>query len=405
MMYKVKGFKLRTVQEVSSEEQNRKLLASCRFIILQHLFEDTQEFVTHLIRAGATVDCVLGKEYSNDPSVVRALEEMGVRVMPIRYADIESSSLLDDLLTESLEQARANDQQVIVHEVGGYFHQAVLRVPDELQPYFLGVVEDTTFGYNRYKRVEDQLSVPVLQVARSPLKELEAVFVGEAIVLAFNNLMRTFGVSIPGREALVVGYGMIGTNVAKALKANNIQTTIYDTNHLRMIHAFMDGYRVVRSLDEELPKFDLVISATGTNAVEYGMIQNMKSGVILASGGSKNIEFDIRTLEETAFEIEALSEEVKKYTIEANGTEKDIVVLRDGTAINFREKSIPSEIIDIVYTEILHCMLSLIGERDRFETGLYELSPQEHSEISKKWLDNLHQPVAIHIRESTASTL
>ncbi len=42
-----------TVQEVSSEKKSKQLLSSCRLIILQHLFEDTEEFIQHLITAGA----------------------------------------------------------------------------------------------------------------------------------------------------------------------------------------------------------------------------------------------------------------------------------------------------------------------------------------------------------------
>ncbi len=275
--------------------------------------------------------------------------------------------------------------------MGGYFHKAVQEVPEELKEYFLGIVEDTTFGYNRYKSVEDRLVFPVLHVARSPLKELEAIFVGEAIVLAFNNMMRTLGISIPGRHALVVGYGMIGKNVAKALSANNIRASIYDTDYLRMIHAFMDGYPVIQSLEEEISNFALVISATGSPAISYDLISKLKSGVILASAGSKNIEFDVKTLEEKAIAIEKLTDEVKIYSIKVADQEKEIVVLRDGTAINFREKSVPSEIMDIVYTEILQCILSLIDNWNKYTKGLYELTGRDQSRISKKWLQNLHK--------------
>ncbi|RJE89666.1 hypothetical protein D3P07_05355 [Paenibacillus sp. 1011MAR3C5] len=395
-MYRIGGWKLRTVRELVSKEENKKLLSNSRLIIFQHLLEDTKEFIDHILESGAEIDCVFGKEYSIDESVRSYLEERGLKVVNLKYSELEKSSVLTDVLIRSLRIAKLNNQKVIIHEVGGYFNKAIQNIPTDLQPFFAGVVEDTTFGYNKYKQIENELLCPVYHVARSPLKEIEAYFVGEAIVLAFNNLMRSFGVSLPGREALVIGYGMIGRNISKSLELNNIYTTVYDTDRLKMLDAYINGHKILSSLDEEeLSKYDLIISATGQKAVDFETLSRLKQGVILVSGGSKDTEFDMKTLKSKAQSVEVINSEVKVYKIFCESEVKEIIVLRDGTALNFREKSVPSEVIDLVYSEIVVCILTLLKQQR--DPGLHELSHAKWSTIAENWLFNLLGHQTVHI--------
>lgn len=45
--------------------------------------------------------------------------------------------------------------------------------------------------------------------------------------------MRSLGISIHGREVLVVGYGMIGEQIAKTFQKNLLHPTIYDLDPLK----------------------------------------------------------------------------------------------------------------------------------------------------------------------------
>jgi adenosylhomocysteinase len=276
---------------------------------------------------------------------------------------------------------------VIINEVGGYFASVLPRIPEHLKPYFGGIVEVTTYGYNRYKQIKDQLKYPVFSVARSSLKEIEAVYVGQAVTLAFDHLMRSLGISIPGREALVIGYGMIGTEVAKALRSSQIHVTIWDKDPIRRLRAFVDGYHTMDGIGS-MKKFDVVISATGNQAVNINMMREMKSGVLLISAGSRNTEFDLEGLQRVADKKEIIHPEIPEIIIYTLGNQ-EIVVLRDGTALNFQIDSVPTEVTDLLLSEILACMIRLVQKRGELEGGLYELDRLGMASIARRWLKQI----------------
>lgn len=163
-----------------------------------------------------------------------------------------------------------------------------------------GVVEDTTFGHNRYKEHCKDIDVPVYSVARSVLKEIEARFVGGDAVKAMDILLREQGVSLPGRNALVIGYGMIGKNVARALQANDLRVHVYDKEDTPLLAAFIDGYHVRPKLDLlKHANIDIIFCATGdpNGALSFQEIEDCRDNVILVSVGSKDTEFDLAAIE------------------------------------------------------------------------------------------------------------
>jgi adenosylhomocysteinase len=165
---------------------------------------------------------VFAKPYSVDREALARLTKAGHDVIQQSYEEYEKPGFLDSSLKEALERSREDGKRTAILEVGGYFADPLLRLSESLVPYLVGVVEDTTFGHNRYKKVIEKVPVPVFSVARTQLKEIEARFVGKDAVAAVERLLRQRGVSISGRVALVIGYGMIGSNVARALAGERV---------------------------------------------------------------------------------------------------------------------------------------------------------------------------------------
>ncbi|EKE20526.1 MAG: hypothetical protein ACD_7C00540G0004, partial [uncultured bacterium] len=221
MKYQLLGNRLRACQSIASN--HKTLLSGCNILLLQHLFEDTLEFTNHLLNNGAKFNKILGKDYSTDQRIFAELKKKKLPVEIINsHFEETNSDYLRNILITALNSTKKEGRKLIIQEIGGYFSRIINSIPTDLTTTLAGVVEDTTYGYNKYKAVEAELKYPVFHVARSQLKEIEAVFVGEAIVLAFNNIMRDIGISIQGRKALVIGYGMIGKNIARFLKLNNL---------------------------------------------------------------------------------------------------------------------------------------------------------------------------------------
>jgi adenosylhomocysteinase len=296
---------------------------------------------------------------------------------------METKNVLDDILAEAIKKSKEDKKKIVIIEDGGYFADALTKISEEDAACFAGVVEDTTFGHNRYMKVVEKIKIPVFSVARSPLKEIEAIFVGRAAVLAVDSIFRDIGVSIPSRRALVIGYGMIGKNVAFALRANNLNVSIYDKNDHRNLKAFNMGFHIHKKL-ELIKEADIIFSATGTSAVSIDDIEMCKTDVVLASVGSKDIEFDIKGIHDLSIKTENISDNVVKYTLPSN---KTIYVLREGTAVNFLIKSVPTEIIDIVFSEIILCStLLLSSEKKYLPSSIHTVSESHLNKISKDWL-------------------
>jgi adenosylhomocysteinase len=264
----------------------------------------------------------------------------------------------------------------------------------ENTPYCAGVVEDTTFGHNRYLAVADSISVPIVSVARSRLKEIEAHFVGRDAVNAVDLIMRDMGESITGAHAVVLGYGMIGKNVARSLSASDLRVSVYDIRDHRNLKAFMMGFRVNKKA-ELIRSADIVFAATGWSSFPDEnkrrpalsadeILDQLSDNAVLVSVGSKDNEFDIQRLDELAAQKEQVHERVVRYTL----PNKNVVhVIKDGTAVNFILPSIPVEILDLVFSEIVLAAIFLLKTPETFTLNhVNSVNERYLSHIAKDWL-------------------
>jgi adenosylhomocysteinase len=66
---------------------------------------------------------------------------------------------------------------------------------------------------------------------------------------------------------------------------------------------------------------------------------------------------------------------------------KSVIVAKDGAAVNFMLPSIPNEILDLVFSEILLCSMLLLKRRDKYPPGTIHTSPDNFlNEVSRDWL-------------------
>ncbi len=385
MPYHLQGHQLRTVRSIVNQERNAAL-AGARLIVLEHILPTTAEFLEHLKSKGVEIFSVLAKPYSIDATAEARLIAGGISVTRITYDQLESTNVLDDLLLEAVKLSKIDAKPILILDVGGYFAGPLKsgRLPVEAPQYILGVVEDTTFGHNRYARAVSEIPVPVFSVARSDLKEIEARFVGRDAVGAVESVLRSRGVSIAGRNALVLGYGMIGSNVARALRSHDLNVYVYDREDFKNLRAFIDGFTIHKKR-ELLRRADLIFSATAERALSFREMEECKDNAILASVGSKDTEFDMTELRRQAVLREELGPHVVKYKL-ANS--KNVMVVQNGTAVNFLLPSLPIEILDLVFSEIIVCMMHLLKKAKEYPAGhrLYSVPESNMSAVSKSWL-------------------
>jgi len=176
---------------------------------------------------------------------------------------------------------------------------------------------------------------------------------------------------------------MVGSNVARALRHHDLNVHVYDMLDYRNLCAFVDGCYINKKR-ELIKHADLIFSATASEALTWEEIEECKDNVILASVGSKDTEFDIKTLREQALAEQIIGPAIKKYNLP---NDKAIFVVKDGTAVNFLLPSLPVEILDLVFSEILVCIVLLLKRQEKYPPGiLHNLADANLSAIAKDWL-------------------
>jgi adenosylhomocysteinase len=386
---------MRTVERFSKE--NRNLLKNSRILVLEHILPTTAEFLSLLIEVGAEIHSVIAKPYSIETDSLEKIKRLDVQVIVRNtYKEIEEESVPQQLLLNALEKSERDNKRIVIIDVGGYFAQALCKLDTQQSSMIAGVVEDTTFGHFRYLSAlgTGDIKVPIFSVARSELKEIEARFVGRDAVISTDFVLRELGISITGRKALVIGYGMIGKNVARTLTSYDLDISVYDIEDRRLVQAFTDGFRIHKKLVLLRENPDIIFSATGSEArhkkcaLSLEDIATAQTGVVLASVGSRNTEFDMQALDDHAQNTKKeICSHIDRYTYDG----KDIYVIEKGTAVNFISKSIPIEILDLVFSEILLCCLRLLNEDD-LETGFVQFSERrEINQVSWDWLKSMNR--------------
>lgn len=203
--------------------------------------------------------------------------------------------------------------------------------------------------------------------------------------------MRDIGVSITGKNVLIVGYGMIGETTARALNAANLSVSVYDIRDHRNLTGFMAGFRVHKKA-ELLRMADIVVCVTGWSSTKNTkpalsldeILEQVKHNSILVSAGSQDNEFNVAGLKELAVSIKQLSDYVTQYDLPNT---KTVYVIKDGTAVNFLLPSMPVQILDLVFAEIVLSTIMLVKNNCDIPIGCVNVTEEKNwNAISKDWL-------------------
>lgn len=272
------------------------------------------------------------------------------------------------------------DMRFFVIEDGGYV-TPMLHSEDfiDLRERCIGVVEQTTKGLREIRKIQKAvgLRLPVVAVADSKLKlALEASEVGEALAFALETYYRrTLGIPLTGISTLVIGFGAVGRNLAHALRNRGARVSVYDREFDRRVEATAQkpvGFDSPESLDK-LP-FKLIVGTTGGTSLTVQTLLTAEDGVILASGSSDRLEFDLEGIREHISEpvdenilLEGL---ITRYRLK-NG--RSIRLLCEGYPINFIiGDGIAKSVIDPILTQLL-AGAALICEKKITEPNIHNV--------------------------------
>lgn len=346
-----------------------------------HALSDTREFVSHLLHYGHEVPIIFAKPFSKNSEEIALIERMGVRVEQLDYETLEGTSVLLETIKSQMTTAK---HPLILVDVGGYFAKPLVELSgigvDRLP---IGVLEVTTYGHNRYLVAKNKINIPIVSIARSPIKDVEATFVGESAWFAIDSIFREVGMSVQGKKVGIVGYGMIGRRVAETAKANGVHTLVFDIDPLRLLDAKSFKHQVSLTLERVLTECSIVVSATGSLAISLSDMLSASDGVVLASAGSKANEFDMAGLRSASVNVTHVSNMITEYSLTSG---KRVRVLRNGAAVNFLLGSCPDQTMDLVFSEVIEGCKRLI-ENNLERHVVHEVGETARQRIAREWLE------------------
>jgi adenosylhomocysteinase len=339
--------------------------------LVTHLLPERPSFV-RAVNAASTLKAVLPKPKSIAPAARREVET-------IAQCDDLSRELFSDAdKTVEYFESRAAGERLVLLDVGGYFAPTLTALQERFSGTILGVIEDTENGHKRYAELE-KTPCPVVSVARSPLKDPEDFLVGQSVVFSTEALMRGRGDILHGRPALVIGFGKLGSSIARLLHAKGVQVTVYDIDPIRRTQALSQGFTVARDRDRALRNAGLVLCATGALSLRAEDFSTLRNGAYVATVTSSEDELDLAALP-AVYQCNADGAHITRYQT----TGHYFYLLNGGNAVNFLHGASVGPFIFLVQAEILAAIRMLT--RGDLDHGMHEVSAADRAVIADTWL-------------------
>ena len=340
-------------------------------VMVAHLVPDILHFI-QAIRSIAEKVCIIPKPNSISSGVLSHIPEE--LVYSFSRNQIRSE--------ETLQKIFPHGMKSYVIDIGGYFADKTFFEFNLEEERVFGIVEDTENGLQKYEKLGDLVSLPLISVARSDLKQSEDDLVGYSVAYYTEMVLRRFRLIPRYLVAGIIGYGRLGKGIAKYFFNQNVKPFVYDINPIRMVEAYKDGCIPVEK-GTLLAGSHLILCATGSQSITNGDFFRLRPGCYVASVTSSEDEFDLGGIK-GKFDVTSENSLVKKFS----SSNTHWYLINDGNAINFidRNGDRAGDFIRLVQGEIILALGSLLTKK--LSPGLQELSQNERKYIGQLFLDH-----------------
>jgi len=264
-------------------------------VSVQHMLLQTFDLLRSVIAMGVNPGNIfaLGKVYSNNLQVMRALRDLGITVVKTSVPEPGEfhSSFQQDINTlwqvaaERLSERRI--KRIIVLDDGG---GCIVSVPPEiLRRYTVCGVEQTTRGMVLFEETPPPFAVIAWARAGVKLEIAGPIFSHYLIEKVDTEFLHG---SLQRDRVGIIGLGSIGRGVANLLRRSGNPIFFYDSNADVHVPASLRN-RITRlhSLEELMLNCDCVLGCSGRNPFEDHWPMSHTPGIKLLSGSSGDQEF------------------------------------------------------------------------------------------------------------------
>jgi len=352
-------------------------------VIVQHLLPTAIPFLNTLGKH-FHITAVIPKPKSIHEPTLDQLQNSSDR-FPILHANRQQ--LTDVAYLEQNIFSVACERKILIFDVGGYFSNSIDIINDNFKNKLVGIVEDTENGHQKYERyIESSLAqnkdlpIPILSVARSPLKEPEDHLVGQAIVFSTESVLRENNTLLTNKKVLVIGYGRLGKSIANTLSVRNINVCVYDKDPIIQAQALAHGFKTQPRL-EAISQADLIIGATGNKSLQRTDFKLLKHCSFVASVTSSDDEFDFGDL------VKSMPNNNSCHGVHVfHNDDRMFQLIHNGNAINFLHKGVLGPYYYLVACELIKCMLKLMEIGGFKSDGIETLTLTDRRSIADNWL-------------------
>ncbi len=351
--------------------------SDCVIVCAQHLLPSQRPLFTSMVERGCDPKDVFiaGVPYSTNGLVEGALRGDGfwvedghskdpeVNVGPHALGEYEKTRArqLDRLIERAVERAEATGKKLVVLDDGGLLNKALHeRFPHVLPK--VRIVEQTTRGLTEAAALD--LKAPVVNVAKSPGKNREGVFIARSLLQGVADLLGEVGLSRLEKTRLcVVGFGTIGAAVAKDAREHGMTVTVVEKSAEKRAEARAARFEVAETIADGARDSQVLLGCTGRRSINETDLAALPNGIIVASGSSAEVEIDVATLgrrgrspldprsvhlpETVTAEYAMASSEgpLREYFIHG----RSVLLARNGRPVNFTRgaEDIPAEQIQL----------------------------------------------------------
>ena len=349
------------LRDLAVDFEKEKPFAGLKIALSVHLEAKTAYLCRVLEMGGAEMFVTGSNPLSTQDDVAAALVAGGMEVFARYDCSMEE---YEDCLCKVLENA----PNIIIDDGGDLVHLMHTKYT-HLIPNVIGGCEETTTGIHRLKNMaaKGELRFPMVMVNDADCKHMfdNRYGTGQSV---WDGINRTTNLIVAGKYVVVSGYGWCGKGVAMRAKGLGAKVIVTETDPVRALEAYMDGYEVM-PMDKAAAMGDMFVTVTGCSGVitpaHFGM---MKDGAILTNAGHFDVEVDIAALSKLAVKKYDARHNIQGYLMPDG---KTLFVIAEGRLVNLAAgDGHPAEIMDMSFAVQALSAKYLAEHRDEVKPGV-----------------------------------
>lgn len=254
------------------------------------------------------------------------------------------------------------DKKIIIMDDGAIVTKLLNNIRLE---NVLGIIELTEMGLRRIKETDVSDHYVILDAAKTKLKR--SITYCEIANSIFKRIIELLGgTKLVGRTILLLGYGDLGSIVAKRFRELGVNVIIGDIDALKLINAAENGFRTYMDPLEAVKKEKpfMVIGSSGYRSIDKQLIEELPDNSFVTAGATADTLVIDEMKNNGVYEDE-------QYGVQIHFDKQMITRLGNGRSVNlFLSESIPNQANDIFKAANLLCAFILV-ENISLKNGLH----------------------------------